>query len=46
MDTETTKGNHCPVCGQDTKENEILIYCEKCGFNIPKKEKDTEPKSV
>lgn len=45
MDTRRAKGNQCPVCGQSTKEDEILIYCENCGFNINKKEEDTEPTS-
>ncbi len=45
MNTRTAKKNHCPVCGHSTKEDEILIYCENCGFNINKSAKDTEPKA-
>ena len=45
METKTANGNQCPVCGQHTKESESLIYCENCGFNINKKEKDLEPKA-
>jgi ribosomal protein L37AE/L43A len=36
--------NSCPVCGQLTKENEAIIYCENCGFNINKKE-EIKPKA-
>ena len=43
MEKERTKGNKCPVCGQVTKENEVIIYCESCGFNIHKKEEETKP---
>jgi len=45
METRTAKENQCPVCGQKTTEDEILIFCENCGFNINKKEQDLEPKS-
>lgn len=44
MDTKTQK-NCCPVCGQGTKEDEIIIYCDNCGFNINKDKKEIEPKS-
>jgi predicted amidophosphoribosyltransferase len=43
MDTGTAKGNQCPVCGEPTKEDEAIIYCENCGFNINKAEEDSEP---
>lgn len=45
MEQEYRKNNKCPVCGSDTNENEHMIYCEHCGFNICKKEKDSKPKA-
>lgn len=39
------KGNDCPVCSHKTYEDEHMIYCEKCGFNVHKKEKDSKPKA-
>ena len=45
METGTAKGNQCPVCGQGTDENETIIYCDNCGFNINKKEDDIIPGS-
>jgi len=41
----TAKDNPCPVCGESTKENETITYCESCGFNHTKKETDVEPQS-
>ncbi len=45
METRTTKGNQCPVCKEPTKEDEVIVYCENCGFNIHKKEEEVKPKS-
>lgn len=44
---EKTKQNECPVCHELTKEDETMIYCENCGFNIRKKEEiNTKTKSA
>ena len=40
---ETTKNvNSCPVCNKPTKEDEMQIYCENCGFSIRKKSEETK----
>lgn len=31
--------NPCPVCGQETKNEWNIYYCEYCGFNHPEIEK-------
>lgn len=42
--TNLKQTNACPVCGEQTKEDETLIFCDNCGFNIPKKEEDNVKK--
>lgn len=29
-----TSAGKCPTCGQKTKQNNSLAWCENCGFNI------------
>ena len=31
---ENTKSNECPCCRTQTIQDEEMVYCEKCGFNI------------
>lgn len=39
---ENDKINACPVCGTETQQDEIIVYCEDCGFNIKKREETTK----
>ena len=34
----------CPVCGQATKQDETMVYCENCGFNIVDKNDNYQEK--
>jgi predicted amidophosphoribosyltransferase len=37
--------NSCPVCGQETKKDELMEYCKDCGFNLsPKDHNGPKPK--
>ena len=36
--------NYCPVCENQMKENETIIFCQECGWNMNKKEPDVKPR--
>jgi len=36
----------CPVCSKKVTQDDNVIYCENCGFNVPKKERHVEPKAA
>lgn len=38
MENTREKTNACPVCDKETKEDESMIYCITCGFNVKKTE--------
>lgn len=40
-----TLAGKCPVCEHKTKQNNDLVWCENCGFNI-NQSKSNKNKSV
>jgi len=31
---ENNNSGACPVCGAQTKQDTIMVFCEQCGFSI------------
>lgn len=46
MENKKEKTNQCPVCGQATSEDESMVFCTNCGFNVRKQEQHTKQNAV
>lgn len=44
MKTINENSGECPCCGEQTKQDNEIVFCEKCGFSITNSD-NNPPKS-